>query len=116
MVSQDRNGTPATHYPDTHLDGVFLGINGEGLGEYHTDEHVFLAEYTDDGLQVPPTEYGIAHEFYLEEMTLADYIQATTDEHGPWRFLSDIARQVLSNAGIDPADHEQTGNPTARGT
>jgi hypothetical protein len=115
MVPHDRNGTPASKYPDTHLDGAFLGINGAGLGEYYTDEYVFLATYTEDGLEAPPPEYGMANEFYLEDMTLAEYIQSTTDETDAWRYLSDIAKQVLSNAGIDPGAHEQSGNPTKRG-
>lgn len=110
MVAQDRNGTPATKYPDTHLDGAFLGINGDGVGEYYTDEYVFLAEFDDGGLDVPPPEYGMAHEFYLENMPLAEYIEAKTEERGPWKHLSDIARQVLSNAGIDPDLHERNGN------
>lgn len=116
MVAHDRNGNQASEYPDALLDGVFLGINGDGLGEYHTDDHVFLAELTQDGINVPPPEYGLAHEFYLEETSLAEYIQATTEECGPWRYLSDVANQVLSHVGVDPDMHKQTSNPTEQRT
>jgi hypothetical protein len=101
----DRNGYPADAYPDSHLSGVFLGINGDGIGEYLTTDYVFLAEYTGDDIQVPPPEYGMAHEFYLDEMSVGEYIAETTEESGPWIFLSESARESLRDAGFDPKEH-----------
>jgi hypothetical protein len=105
MVASDRNGTPATAYPDTHLSGVFLGINGDGLGEYLTDEYIFLAEYTAEGLEVPPKEFGMAHEFYLDDITLGEYIAETTREFGSWAYLTETAKEALANAGYDAENH-----------
>lgn len=102
MSMTDRNGYSIDEYPENYLDGIFLGINGDGIGEYLRSDYVFLAEYTPRGLLVPPKEYGIAHEFYLEDMPLEEYIIAIAEEVGPWRHLTEISKQSLQNSGYDP--------------
>lgn len=105
MQPTDRNGHPPSSYPETHLDGDFLGVNGDGIGEYYSGNHVFLAERTASGLKVPPPGYGIAHEFYLEDMTLAEYIVATTEESGRWIYLTELSKQELRESGRDPVEY-----------
>lgn len=111
MQSTDRNNHPGDAYPVTYLDGVYLGINGGGVAEYMREDFVFLAEYSDEGLQVPPEDFEAVREPRLEGRPLHTYLRLRADELGPWAYLTEVSEQALRNANRDPGEVLAAGEP-----
>jgi len=40
MACEDRNGNPLSVYPNIHRSKILLGINGDGLAEYFSNDYL----------------------------------------------------------------------------
>jgi hypothetical protein len=101
----DKHGNPLSAYPDPTEHGRLLGFNFAGNAAYATNDSVTLATLdAGSALRVPPRERWLAGEFPLGEvgLTPGDYVLYAADEGGPWRALTDAARDGVADRGVDP--------------
>lgn len=101
----DKHGNPLSAYPDPTEHGRLLGFNFAGNAAYATNGSVTLATLdAGEDLRVPPRERWLAGEFPLGEvgLTPGDYVLYAADEGGPWRALTEAAREGVAERGVDP--------------
>lgn len=116
---RDAHGRPLDAYPDPTEYGRPLGINALGTVAYATDGSVTLASLDEDGdIRVPVRERRLARSFPLAEadLTTAEYVLYVADEVGPWRALSPLGRERVTDHGVAPervlADDPFDADPT----
>jgi hypothetical protein len=114
----DKHGNPLSASPDPTEHGRLLGFNFAGNAAYATNDSVTLATLElGEHLRVPPRERWLAGEFPLGEvgLTPGDYVLYAADEGGPWRALTNAAREGIADRGVDPTrvlrDAAAVGDP-----
>lgn len=104
-VRTDKWGGRLDDYPPESDYGTLLGFNVTGNAVYADTDRAALAVLGPDGsLRHPPRDRWFAATFPLAEVGLspADYVFYAADEVGPWRALTEFAREAVRGRGVDP--------------
>lgn len=113
-MSTDRDGRPLADYPAEDEIGRLVGVTVFGTAVYADGEQARVALLNDDGgLTVPPRDARVADRFPYDEigMTVGEYVAYVADEYGPWRELSDRAREAVAEHA-DPEAVVGTADPS----